>query len=69
MSDLLFKYILKWVEGDATNFIGYDPGKIFALEEFYAGDLEGYSNALAAHPNHNYYFGRNTPTRLSDIKD
>jgi len=29
------------------------------LEEFYAEDLEGYSNALAAHLNHNYYFGRN----------
>jgi len=52
-----------------TNFIGYDPGKIHALEEFCAEDLEGNSNALAAHPNHNYHFGRNTPTRLSDIKD
>jgi hypothetical protein len=47
------------VEVDATIFIGYDPGNIYALEEFYTEDLGGYSNALAAHPNHNYYFGRN----------
>ncbi|MBC8465954.1 Fic family protein, partial [bacterium] len=38
---------------------GYDLGKFYALEEFYAEDLEGYYNALVTHPNHNYYFGRN----------
>jgi len=38
---------------------GYDLGKFYALEEFYAEDLEGYYNALNTHPNHNYYFGRN----------
>ena len=38
---------------------GYDPGKFYALEEFYAEDLEGYYNALVAQPNHNYYFSRN----------
>lgn len=38
---------------------GYDLGKFYALEEFYAEDLEGYYDALVTHPNHNYYFGRN----------
>lgn len=38
---------------------GYDLGKFYALEEFYAEDLEGYYNALVTHPHHNYYFGRN----------
>jgi len=38
---------------------GYDLGKFFALEEFYAEDLDGYYDALVAHPHHNYYFGRN----------
>ena len=38
---------------------GYDLGKFYALEEFYAQDLEGYYAALVTHPNHNYYFGRN----------
>jgi len=38
---------------------GYDLGKFYALEEFYAEDLEGYYDALVIHPNHNYYFGRN----------
>ena len=38
----------------------YDLGKFFALEEFYAEDLQGYYNALITHPHHNYYFGRNT---------
>ena len=38
---------------------GYDLGKFYALEEFYAEDLDGYYNALVTHPNHNYYFGRN----------
>lgn len=37
---------------------GYDLGKFYALEEFYAKDLEGYYNALVTHPHHNYYFGR-----------
>jgi Fic family protein len=37
---------------------GYDLGKFYALEEFYAEDLEGYYHALVTHPNHNYYFGR-----------
>jgi Fic family protein len=38
---------------------GYDLGKFYALEEFYADDLQGYYNALVTHPHHNYYFGRN----------
>ncbi len=38
---------------------GYDLGKFYALEEFYAKDLEGYYNALVTHPHHNCYFGRN----------
>ncbi|MHB8087702.1 MAG: Fic family protein [Anaerolineaceae bacterium] len=38
---------------------GYDLGKFYALEEFYAEDLEGYYKALVTHPHHNYYFGRN----------
>ena len=38
---------------------GYDLGKFYALEEFYARDLQNYYNALITHPNHNYYFGRN----------
>lgn len=38
---------------------GYDLGKFYALEEFYAEDLEDYYDALVTHPNHNYYFGRN----------
>ncbi len=38
---------------------GYDLGKFYALEEFYAKDLQGYYGALVTHPNHNYYFGRN----------
>ncbi len=37
---------------------GYDLGKMYALEEFYADDLQGYYNALVTHPHHNYYFGR-----------
>lgn len=37
---------------------GYDLGKFYALEEFYAEDLQGYYNALVTHPHHNYYFGR-----------
>lgn len=38
---------------------GYDLGKFYALEEFYAQDLEGYYQALVTHPHHNYYEGRN----------
>ena len=38
---------------------GYDLGKFYSLEEFYAEDLEGYYDALITHSNHNYYFGRN----------
>jgi len=37
---------------------GYDLGKFYALEEFYANDLDGYYNALQVHPDHNYYEGR-----------
>jgi len=38
---------------------GYDLGKFYALEEFYADDLQSYYQALVTHPHHNYYFGRN----------
>jgi len=38
---------------------GYDLGKFYSLEEFYAQDLEGYYQALVTHPHHNYYEGRN----------
>jgi Fic family protein len=37
---------------------GYDLGKFYALEEFYAQDLQRYYDALVTHPHHNYYFGR-----------
>jgi Fic family protein len=37
---------------------GYDLGKFYALEEFYAQDLQGYYAALVTHPHHNYYEGR-----------
>jgi Fic family protein len=37
---------------------GYDLGRFYALEEFYAQDLQGYYDALVTHPNQNYYFGR-----------
>ncbi len=36
----------------------YDLGRFYALEEFYAQDLQGYYDALVTHPHHNYYFGR-----------
>lgn len=39
---------------------GYDLGRFYALEEFYAQDLQGYYDALVTHPDHNYYGGRNT---------
>jgi Fic family protein len=38
---------------------GYDLGRFYALEEFYAQDLQGYYEALVTHPHHNYYEGRN----------
>jgi Fic family protein len=37
---------------------GYDLGRFYALEEFYAQDLQAYYDALVTHPDHNYYFGR-----------
>ncbi len=37
---------------------GYGLGKFYALEEFYAQDLQGYYDALTTHPHHNYYFSR-----------
>lgn len=37
---------------------GYDLGKFYSLEEFYAQDLDGYYQALVTHPHHNYYEGR-----------
>jgi Fic family protein len=37
---------------------GYDLGKFYALEAFYAENLNGYYEALVTHPHHNYYFGR-----------
>lgn len=37
---------------------GYDLGHFYALEEFYAQDLQGYYDALVTSPGHNYYFGR-----------
>jgi len=38
---------------------GYDLGKFYALEEFYAQDLQSYYEALVTHPHHNFYEGRN----------
>jgi Fic family protein len=38
---------------------GYDLGKFYALEEFYAQDLQSYYGALVTHPHHKTYFGRN----------
>lgn len=37
---------------------GYDLGKFYSLEEFYADNLPRYYAALVTHPHHNYYFGR-----------
>src|SRR5208337_3265005 len=37
---------------------GYDLKGLYALEEYYALDLKGYYEALAAGPSHNYYLGR-----------
>ena len=47
---------------------GYDLGKFYALEEFYASDLPGYYSALVTHPHHNFYFGRNTADITSWLK-
>ncbi len=44
---------------------GYDLGKFYALEEFYAADLSAYYAALVTHPHHNYYFGRHTADMTS----
>jgi Fic family protein len=38
---------------------GYDLGRFYTMEEFYAQDVEAYYQALTIHPHHNYYFGRN----------
>lgn len=37
---------------------GYGLQGFFSLEEYHARDLDTYYRALAAHPHHNYYFGR-----------
>jgi len=37
---------------------GYGLNGFFSLEEHHARDLDAYYRALAAHPHHNYYFGR-----------
>jgi Fic family protein len=37
---------------------GYGLKGVYALEEYYARDLPAYYAALAVHPHHNYYFGR-----------
>jgi Fic family protein len=37
---------------------GYDLGRFYALEEFYAQNLQEYYAALVTHPHHNYYEGR-----------
>lgn len=39
---------------------GYGLKDIYSLEEYYANDLAGYYSALATHPHHNYYEGRET---------
>lgn len=38
---------------------GYGLKGIYSLEEYYAKNLGEYYKALATHPHHNYYFGRN----------
>ena len=38
---------------------GYGLKGIYSLEEYYAKNLGDYYKALATHPHHNYYFGRN----------
>jgi Fic family protein len=37
---------------------GYDLGRFYSLEEFYAQDLPAYYAALQTHPHANYYEGR-----------
>jgi len=37
---------------------GYGLNGFFSLEEYHSQDLEGYYRALATHPHHNYYEGR-----------
>lgn len=37
---------------------GYGLKGIYSLEEHYVGDLQGYYDALAVGPSHNYYLGR-----------
>ena len=37
---------------------GYGLHGIYALEEYYSANLDGYYAALAIGPSHNYYFGR-----------
>jgi Fic family protein len=37
---------------------GYGLKGIYSLEEYYAKDLASYYQALATHPHHNYYYGR-----------
>ncbi len=37
---------------------GYGLNGLFSLEELHSQDLEGYYRALATHPHHNYYEGR-----------
>jgi Fic family protein len=39
---------------------GYGLNGFFSLEEHHAQDLPGYYPALATHPQHNYYMGRET---------
>ncbi len=45
-----------------TNLIlykkGYDLNGIYSLEEYYAGNLQEYYNAISIGEHHNYYFGR-----------
>lgn len=36
----------------------YDLKGLYALEEYYAGDLKAYYDALTVGPSHNYYMGR-----------
>lgn len=38
---------------------GYGLKGIYSLEEYYAKNLSDYYQALATHPHHNYYYGRN----------
>ena len=53
--------LLRWPASERCLARGHlgDLGRFYALEEFYAQDLEGYYSALVTHPHHNYYEGRN----------